>query len=402
MPSDLIHWQTGLRDHLAHVARNPRQALADAGIDTLYGTLLGSTILPVAAAYATEPATALAALAGVAGGLGGNLLANVVQQRYTGADAAIVAARDAADPALVPQFEALAQHVGLFALAAAELRTAGQQDMLDQLTRELAARGKTHWLDSANINVTQRGGVNFGIGTTIGSIGTVTGGDTVDGDKIVGDKIIGPTIGTINAAGKVFVGTTQTITNTPDAAPDAMTVVALFAAPRGQPATFGEEELRVLRSTLTPFAARVRLVEHTHGTPADLFAALLHHRPALLHIHAHGSAAGLVLEDAHGDAHVVDWPALLTATNACASLRGVVLQACDSGVSAALGSARHALITAPAALSTETARAFAAGFYAAIAADLPPANAHAQGIARLALLGGDPRDWPQFTPGRGV
>src|SRR5262249_51289435 len=79
MPFDLTTWRADIRALVDDFARDPHGALNRTGVHSLYGFLIGSTILPVAAAYAHEPASAISALIGVAGGLGANLLANLAQ-----------------------------------------------------------------------------------------------------------------------------------------------------------------------------------------------------------------------------------------------------------------------------------------------------------------------------------
>src|SRR5258706_2295642 len=95
MPFDLASWRAELRALVADFARDPKGALSRAGVNSLYGFLLGSTILPIAAAYAHEPASAISALIGVAGGLGANLIANLAQRKYDAANALAVAAAEA-------------------------------------------------------------------------------------------------------------------------------------------------------------------------------------------------------------------------------------------------------------------------------------------------------------------
>jgi hypothetical protein len=210
MGFDLAAWRAETQQIITDFVADPRAALTRAGTDMLYGMLLGSTILPVVAAYATDPKAALAALFGVAGGLGGNLVANLVQQKYDGANALAVATQDAQKAELAPLYQKLAQELQIIPLAEQALADAGQIALLEQLRaelRQLSAAGRIHIQTisgSAQVGVAvsgdvhggishtqQSGGVNFGTGNTIEKIGDVVAGDKVAGDKVLGDKVSG-------------------------------------------------------------------------------------------------------------------------------------------------------------------------------------------------------------------
>jgi hypothetical protein len=209
MAFDLAAWRAETQQTVADFARDPRAALARAATNTLYSMLLGSTILPVVAAYATEPTAALAALIGVAGGLGSNLVANLIQQKYDGANGLAIATQEAQDAELAPIYQKLAQELQVIPLAERALTDAGQMAVLEQLRtelRELNAASRTHnQAISGNARVgtaiagdvhgnisqvQQSGGVNFGSGNTISRMGDVVAGDKVAGDKVLGDKIL--------------------------------------------------------------------------------------------------------------------------------------------------------------------------------------------------------------------
>ena len=209
MPFDPATWRAETQQIVSEIARDPQAALARAGTSTLYGMLLGSTILPIVAAYAADPNGALVALMGVAGGLGANLIANLVQRKYDGANALALATQEAQVGALAPLYTKLAEELGVVPLAERALADAGQTAALAQLReeiRQLSAPGRAHNLSiggsaqvgtaiagdvHGNITSTQQsGGVNFGSGNTFGQMGDVVAGDKAAGDKVAGDKIV--------------------------------------------------------------------------------------------------------------------------------------------------------------------------------------------------------------------
>ena len=127
-------WRAEVRARIADLARDPRGALQRADVDTIYGFLLGSTLLPVAAA-AHDPGSAIVALTGIVGNVGANLVSNLVQKRYDGPDAAAVIAAEATDPALAPAYAKLVAELDVLALVKAEL--AGHTELLQRLDDEL-------------------------------------------------------------------------------------------------------------------------------------------------------------------------------------------------------------------------------------------------------------------------
>jgi hypothetical protein len=158
-------WRAEVRARIADLARDPRGALQRAGVDTIYGFLLGSTLLPVAAAAAHDPGSAIVALTGVVGSVGANLVSNLVQKRYDGPDAAAVIAAEATDPALAPAYAKLVAELDVLALAQAEL--AGHTELLQRLDDELRRLGPAGPFAGATIRIEQSGGVNLGVGAAI-------------------------------------------------------------------------------------------------------------------------------------------------------------------------------------------------------------------------------------------
>lgn len=209
MAFDLAAWRSETRQLTTDFARNPRAALARAGTNTLYGMLLGCTILPVVAAYAADPKGAMAALIGVAGGLGANLVANLVQQKYEGANALAIATQEAQSADLAPTYQRLAQELQVIPMAEQALEDAGETVVLEQLRAELRRLNRPYRTHNQTISgnaqvgvaiagdvqgginhVQQSGGINLGSGNTFGQLGDLVAGDKVMGDKISGDKII--------------------------------------------------------------------------------------------------------------------------------------------------------------------------------------------------------------------
>jgi hypothetical protein len=240
------------------------------------------------------------------------------------------------------------------------------------------------------ITVTQQsGGINFGSGNVIGQIG-----DVVAGNKHV---TTGPTISGPIHAQTVHVATEQTITHGAAASMPAapQVVLAAYAAPRGTAALNWEIEERALRDCLAPYPERFRIEPLPRATPEDLHQALLRLRPAYLHILSHGDAGDLLFQDSYGDRHPVPRAALLQTFAHTPSLRCVILSACDSAANlSALGPGMPPLIAMRAAISSDAARAFAQGFYAAIAAGHDVRAAYAAGCDRMRLLSVGDADVP--------
>ncbi len=142
MPFDLTAWRAEVRALVADFARDPQGTLRRAGVDSLYGFLLGSTMLPLAAAYAHEPTSAISALIGVTGSLGANLLANLAQRKYDHANALATVATEAQSPELMRVYESIARAIDLVPLAEAALTQASQADALSRAARRAAAAGQ--------------------------------------------------------------------------------------------------------------------------------------------------------------------------------------------------------------------------------------------------------------------
>jgi hypothetical protein len=176
MAFEIEQWKDEIRHRVAEIAADPTGALQRAGAKSLYGLLLGSTMLPVIAAYTTDPATAMSALIGIAGGLGANLAANLIQRKYDDTEPVVVVVDEAENPNLAPAYEHLARETGVFPMAAEALTRAGQIAVLEQLRAELARLGKLDLLPPTSLTTHQSGTGNAMGGVTSGSSGpTITG-----------------------------------------------------------------------------------------------------------------------------------------------------------------------------------------------------------------------------------
>ncbi|NJO82652.1 MAG: hypothetical protein HC828_07385 [Blastochloris sp.] len=176
MAFDLDQWKASIQHLVDNIVADPERALQRAGTTSLYTLLLGSTMLPVINAYAVDPATTMSALIGLAGGLGANLAANLIQRKYDDQQPTAIVIQEAQDPILAPAYELLAREIGVFAIAAEALTKAGQLTVLDQLRAELSHFGKLNLLPSNNVAAHQAG-----TGNAIGGISSGSTGPTVSG-----------------------------------------------------------------------------------------------------------------------------------------------------------------------------------------------------------------------------
>jgi hypothetical protein len=290
------------------------------------------------------------------------------------------------DPAAIAELRAIVEELRRIQPQPAPPQRSHTQTISGKAQVGAAVAGDVH----GPITVTQQsGGINFGSGNVIGQIG-----DVVAGDKHV---TTGPTISGPIHTQTVHVATEQTITHGAAASMPAapQVVLAAYAAPHGTAALNWEIEERALRDCLAPYPERFRIEPLPRATPEDLHQALLRLKPAYLHILSHGDAGDLLFQDSYGDRHPVPRAALLQTFANTPSLRCVILSACDSAASlSALGPGMPPLIAMRAAISSDAARAFAQGFYAAIAAGHDVRAAYAAGRDRMRLLGVGDADVP--------
>jgi hypothetical protein len=142
------------------------------GVRTAYGLLTASAWLPLLAAYAGDPGPAVAALVGVLGGVGTNLLSNLVQGAYDQATAPRKAEQEVAEqPDLRAEYQQVLAQLGVLAAAQDAL---GERwaAFATQLRQELARMGGELRIDTGG------GAVVFGNVT-------VPYGDFVGRDKVI-------------------------------------------------------------------------------------------------------------------------------------------------------------------------------------------------------------------------
>ncbi|MEA3397957.1 MAG: SUMF1/EgtB/PvdO family nonheme iron enzyme, partial [Chloroflexota bacterium] len=124
-------------------AKSPhwRQQLQRGGVQTTYGLLTASAFLPLLEAYSQQPGPAITTLVGLVGGVGSNLVANVVQGAYDRATASQQIEQEIAEnPGLRAEYEALLGKLDVLGAAQAALgaQWAGFEA---QLREELARLG---------------------------------------------------------------------------------------------------------------------------------------------------------------------------------------------------------------------------------------------------------------------
>lgn len=211
----------------------------------------------------------------------------------------------------------------------------------------------------------------------------------------------GPTIsGPVHAGRDVNIATQQIVVNTDEhsAVDMEVRILAAFAQPRGTSSTLWEQESRALRQAIAPFARKLRL-DLLHGcTPDELHRSLLHLKPSIVHIQAHGNQDGLALQDSSGDLHQVSWAALRETLRATPGLQCVILNACDSQAVTTLGTTPFALITTPGAVISEATLTFTFGFYDALAAGNSIPECYSAGCQRMRLQGYSTHEFPHMSP----
>ncbi len=101
-------WQERVAAWWRETGRDAPAAMARLGVQTAYGLLTASAFLPLLEAYRQHPGPALTTLVGLVGGVGSNLVANVVQGAYDRATASRQIEREIAEnPGLRAEYEAL-------------------------------------------------------------------------------------------------------------------------------------------------------------------------------------------------------------------------------------------------------------------------------------------------------
>jgi hypothetical protein len=82
------------------------------------------------------------------------------------------------------------------------------QVQLAEKQRQLAALTGQPAPAAGTITTYQSGGINFGSGNSIGTIGDIVAGDKIGGDKVMGDKVAGDriTVGDISGSSGIAIG----------------------------------------------------------------------------------------------------------------------------------------------------------------------------------------------------
>ena len=170
-PFTVDSWKSKIVDWWREAACDLPGATKRLGVRTAYGLLTASAWLPFLAAYAGNPGAAIVALSGIVGGVGTNLLSNVVQGAYDKTNAPRQAEQEIAEqPKLRPEYEQLLAALHVLATAQAAL---GDQwnEFEKQLREELRQLG-------GSLRIETGGGA-----VVLGSV-TVQYGDFVGRDRI--------------------------------------------------------------------------------------------------------------------------------------------------------------------------------------------------------------------------
>lgn len=189
MPFDLLQWKLQVHKDVERFARDPLSTLSRAGITSVYGFLLGSTIFPIAIAHATDPSTAIAALVGISSGLRSNLLANWIQTKYDQTQVYSVAVSEAQQPELAPLYDAIAQATNVFPMAIQSLNTEGRLEYVQHLHAELKRYGKLEIYLSKLSDIQQSGSSNIQGSTVSNNRGPVIGSVQSGRDTMMGGNI---------------------------------------------------------------------------------------------------------------------------------------------------------------------------------------------------------------------
>jgi len=118
MPFTIDRWRADLHDVLEAIAADPQGACERAGQTEIYPLLLGAAMQPIVAAYEEAPNGVISALISVAGSLGVNLAANLMQRAYLAGNLLAIAAREAQSAELAPAYDRMASSLNLVDLQA--------------------------------------------------------------------------------------------------------------------------------------------------------------------------------------------------------------------------------------------------------------------------------------------
>lgn len=129
-------WRADMRAVIGGIAADPEQAQWRAGTCSPYPLVVGSAMLPIVPAYAEAPSGVMMALVSLAGGFGANLIANLMQGKYSLGDPLAIAAAEAQSLELAGAYRKLADGLLLFPLAERALLEAGHAGLAAQLRTE--------------------------------------------------------------------------------------------------------------------------------------------------------------------------------------------------------------------------------------------------------------------------
>ena len=140
MPFTIDRWRAELHDALEAIAADPRGACERAGQAEIYPLLLGAAMQPIVAAYEEAPTGVISALISVAGSLGMNLAANLMQREYLAGNLPAIAAREAQSAELGPAYDRMASSLNLVELAESALAAHGHAELSAQVRAAHARR----------------------------------------------------------------------------------------------------------------------------------------------------------------------------------------------------------------------------------------------------------------------
>lgn len=186
----------------------------------------------------------------------------------------------------------------------------------------------------------------------------------------------------------------------PAAGAPALRILFLGANPEGAPSLRLDHEVREIDLALrqADFRERFDLRQQLAVRPADLQAALLRHRPQVVHFSGHGSPDGIFLEDEVGDARKVQGSVVARILAVFKKqIRCVVLNACYSRDQAdAIARDIDCVIGMSTAIGDLAAVRFSSAFYQALAFGSSVAVAFELGCAQIDLHGLGEGDTPQL------
>lgn len=169
-------------------------------------------------------------------------------------------------------------------------------------------------------------------------------------------------------------------------------ILILAANPIGTAALRLDEEVREIQAGLRRATGRSKfeISQAWAARPRDVRRALLDYQPEFVHFCGHGTGdEGLILENEAGNAHLVSTDALSGLFELFSQqVKCVVLNACYSERQArAIAQHVEAVVGMQRAIGDRSAVEFAVGFYDAIAASRPPAEAFRFGCNAIQLAG---------------